>query len=272
MLADLHTHSMFSFDGAPTATLDNMASRAMAAGLTHLAVTDHCDINNEIEGVHPIPDREALYAAITAAKEKYRGKLHILFGIEMGEATQYPTEALALLERYPYDIVLGSLHNIKGEGDFYWFDFSKYTRDEAHAFFDRVIEETMELCDFPHIRVITHLTYMERYMYRQGLSLDYAHHREELCRLFDRMIEKKLVLELNTSDLATGYALPPAPLLALYRERGGTRVCIGSDAHEPSAIARNFKAAKELLLSVGFDTLTIPTKDDDITYPIEKEA
>ena len=272
MLADLHTHSMFSFDGAPTATLDNMASCAIAAGLTHLAVTDHCDINNEIEGKHPTPDREAMYKAIAAAKEKYRGRLEILFGIELGEATQYPDEARALLARYPYDIVLGSLHNIRGEGDFSWFDFTKYTNDEAHAFFDRVIEETLELCEFEGIRVITHLTYMERYMYRQGLSLDYAYHREGLCRLFDRIIEKNLVLELNTSDLATGYALPPAPLLALYRERGGTRVCIGSDAHEPSAIARNFEAAKALLLSVGFDTLTIPTAHGDITYPIEKEA
>ncbi len=272
MLADLHTHSMFSFDGSPEATLDNMASRAIAAGLTHLAVTDHCDINNEIEGVHPVPDREAMYAAISAAKEKYRGKLDILFGIELGEATQYPDEAKALLARYPYDIVLGSLHNIRGEGDFYWFDFSKYTEDEASAFFDRVLAETLELCEFPHIRVITHLTYMERYMFRQGKALDYTRHREGLCRLFDRIIEKNLVLELNTSDLATGYALPPASLLALYRERGGTRVCIGSDAHEPSAIARNFEAAKELLLSLGFDTLTIPKRDGDITYPIKKEA
>ena len=69
MLADLHTHSMFSFDGGKDATLDNMAKRAMEAGLTHLAVTDHCDINNEIEGKHPIPDREALYHAIMAGSD-----------------------------------------------------------------------------------------------------------------------------------------------------------------------------------------------------------
>lgn len=272
MLADLHTHSMFSFDGSPEGTLDNMASRAMAAGLTHLAITDHCDINNEIEGMHPVPDREAMFAAISAAKEKYRGKLEILFGIELGEATQYPAEALALLERYPYDIVLGSLHNIRGEQDFYFMDYAKHTMEDAHRFFDRVLEETLELCDFPHIRVITHLTYMERYMFRQGKALDYNVHREGLCRLFDRIIANNLVLELNTSDLASGYALPPAPLLSLYRERGGTRVCLGSDAHEPTAIARNFDAAKQLLLSCGFDTLTIPTVSGDISYPIRKEA
>lgn len=272
MLADLHTHSMFSFDGGKDATLDNMAKRAMEAGLTHLAVTDHCDINNEIEGNHPVPDREALYHAIMEAKEKYRGKLDILFGIEMGEATQYPEQALAMLERYPYDIVLGSLHNIKGEKDFYWFDYAQYSNAQLHEFFDRVLEESLGVCDFPHVRVITHLTYMERYMYRQGMALDYSLHQEGLCRLFDRIIQNNLVLELNTSDLATGYALPPAPLLSLYRERGGTRVCLGSDAHEPSAIARNFGAAKELLLACGFDTLTIPCKSGDISYPIEKEA
>ena len=272
MLADLHTHSLFSFDVRPDATLDNMANVAISRGITHLAVTDHCDINGEIEGLHRIPDRETLFHAVSKAKEDYRDKLTILFGIELGEATQYPEEALALLEKYPYDIVLGSLHNLRGEQDFYWFDFANYSDEEAHAFFDRVIEETMGICDFPHVRVITHLTYMERYMFRQGRSLDYERHRDGLCRLFRRIVEKGLVLELNTSDLATGYALPPKPLLSLYRECGGTRVCLGSDAHEPSAIGRNFDAAKELLLSAGFDTLTIPTREGNLTYPIKKEA
>lgn len=272
MLADLHTHSCFSFDGSPDATLDNMARVAVSRGITHLAVTDHCDINAEIEGLHRIPDREALFDAVNKAKKTWKDQLTILFGIELGEATQYPNEALAILEKHPYDIVLGSLHNLKGEKDFCEFDFANYSDEDAHAFFDRVIEESMGICDFPQIRVITHLTYMERYMFRQGRALDYERHRDALCRLFERIIKNDLVLELNTADLATGYALPPKPLLSLYRECGGTRVCIGSDAHAPSLIGRNFTEAKALLLSAGFDTLTIPTREGDLTYSIKKEA
>ena len=272
MLADLHTHSRHSFDGSPNGTIENMAEAALAQCLSHLAITDHCDINGEIEGQHKIPDRDALFAEVNAAKEKYRGRLEILFGIELGEGPHYPSEALAILKKYPYDIVLGSVHNLRGEQDFYFFDHSKISEAEAHAYFDRVIAETMEVCDFPKVNVITHLTYMERYMFRMGKRLDYIPHKEGLCRLFEKIIDKNLVLELNASDLAGGYALPPAEILMLYRECGGTRVCLGSDAHQPEQIGRNFAIAKKLLLDCGFTHLTIPTAKGDLTYPIETEV
>lgn len=273
MLADLHTHSIYSFDGGADATLENIAKAAIRAGLTHIAVTDHCDINGEVEGRYVPADRDAAFRDAQRVKEKYRGKLEILFGIEMGQAPQYPREARAILDRHPYDIVLGSLHNLAGEEDFYFFDYANYTDEDCRALFDRVLEESLAVCDFPEVRVITHLTYMERYMFRQGRRLCYEQHRTGLCRLFDKIVARGLVLELNTSDLAMGYALPPAELLTLYRERGGTRVCLGSDAHNPSDIARNFDKACALLLSCGFTELTIPTRNGDITYPImQKEV
>ncbi len=273
MLADLHMHSIYSFDGGETATIDNIAKAAIHAGLSHIAITDHCDINGEVEGRYVPTDRDEAYRTITAAKETYKDRLTILWGIELGQAPQYPEQSLEILARHPYDIVLGSLHNLKGEEDFYFFDYANYTDEDCAALFDRVLAESLDVCDFPEVRVITHLTYMERYMFRQGRRLCYERHREGLCRLFDKIVARGLVLELNTSDLAMGYALPPAELLTLYRERGGTRVCLGSDAHEPTAIARNFDAACELLLTCGFTELTIPTRNGDITYPIpRKEA
>ena len=268
MLADLHTHSSFSFDGRPHATLDNMAKAAIAAGITHLAVTDHCDIDAEIVKLYATPDRDALLEAVLAAKKKWAGKLEILLGIELGEGSHCPRPSRELLARYPYDIVLGSTHNLLGHTDFCYTDFSRYDDDACDKLFSLVLSETMDVCDLPGIHVITHLTYMERYMFRQGRRLRYENHTDHLCALFARMIEKNLTLELNTSDLAMGFALPDAALLRLYRECGGTRVCLGSDAHEPEAIGRNFDAARALLAECGFTHLTVPTRGGDLTYPI----
>lgn len=266
MLADLHTHSIFSFDGKPGATPDNMAQTAIARGITHLAVTDHCDIDGELQGIYRIPDRDELYEALMKAKKDYGDRLTILFGIELGQAHVCPDAARALLERYPYDIVLGSLHNLRGERDFYFFDYNAYTGEQLEKLFDRVLDETLEICGFPGIDVITHLSYIERYMARAGLALDYTRHLEKLEQLFERIIARELVLEVNTSDLASGYCLPPSPVLSLYRECGGTRICLGSDAHEPGAIGRNFDTAREMLLSLGFTELTIPRIGQ---YPIK---
>lgn len=270
MFADLHMHSFYSFDGKFDASPDNIAERAIAAGLTHIAVTDHCDIDCELAGLYRPLDKERAFAALSAAKEKYRDRLNILVGIELGQAHHCPKESRELLARFPYDIVLGSVHNLLNERDFAFFDFSKIDDDAAHAYFNRVIEEEMQLCDFEGIHVLTHLTYMDRYMHRAGKALDITPHRDALSRLLEKIVRKGLVLELNTSCLDEDLGMPTPEILSLYRELGGTRVCLGSDAHFPDRIAQHFEKGAAILLDCGFTELTIPTKNETLTYPIPR--
>ncbi len=271
MLADLHVHSIYSFDGKSDATLHNIAEQACAAGLSHIAITDHCDIDCELAGLYEPLEKEKAFREIQALKQAYSGRLEILAGLELGGANHCPKEARELLERFPYDIVLGSIHNLAAEKDFYYFDFSQLDDSACHAYFERVIAETMELCDFDGIQVITHLTYMDRYMHRHGKALDIAPHRDALCRLFEKMQRRGLSLELNTSCLEGGLAMPSAQVLTLYRACGGTRVCLGSDAHAPACIAQGFAAGCALLRSCGFTELTLPHTAGFTAYPIPRE-
>lgn len=270
MLADLHTHSFYSFDGKLNASPDNIAEAAIAAGLTHIAVTDHCDIDCELLGLYRPLDRERCFAALNAAKEKYRDRIEILIGIELGQAHHCPSEARAVLAQFPYDIVLGSVHNLENERDFAFFDFTPISDDDAHAYFDRVIAEETELCDFEGIHVITHLTYMDRYMHKAGKALDITPHRDALARLLDKIVQKGLTLELNTSCLDEGLGMPTPEILSLYRSLGGTRVCLGSDGHFPERIAQHFDKGAEMLLECGFTELTLPMREKTLTYPIPR--
>lgn len=270
MQADLHTHSFYSFDGKPNASPDNIAEAAIAAELTHIAVTDHCDIDCELLGLYRPLDREQCFTALSAAKEKYRDRIDILIGIELGQAHHCPNEARAVLAQLPYDIVLGSVHNLENEKDFAFFDFSEIDEDEAHAYFDRVIAEEFALCDFEGIHVITHLTYMDRYMHKAGKALNITPHRDALKRLLDKIVQKGLTLELNTSCLDEGLGMPTSEILSLYRSLGGTRVCLGSDGHFPERIAQHFDKGAEMLLECGFTELTLPTREKTLTYPIPR--
>ncbi len=270
MLADLHAHSTFSFDGKPSASPDNIAAAAIAAGLSHIAVTDHCDIDCELAGLYTPLDRPRAFAALAALKEEYRDRINVLVGIELGQAHHCPAEARAVLAQFPYDIVLGSVHNLLNERDFYYFNFHAVDGDEVHAFFERVIAEESALCDFDGIHVITHLTYMERYMRRAGKVLDITPHRDALLRLFDKIVQRGLALELNTSCLAEDLAMPTPEILALYRSVGGTRVCLGSDAHAPDRIAQHFDKGLAILSDAGFTALTLPTRGGALTYPIPR--
>ena len=271
VLADLHTHSCFSFDGAPEATLEALCEAAIERGLSHLAVTDHCDINGEIEGIYAVLDKDAVFDAVCRAKKKYADRLTVLFGVELGQAYQYPTQSQALLARYPYDIVLGSLHNLRGEQDFYYMDYSTLTDGQIADLFDRTLNETMELLDFDGIHVLTHLTYMHRYVRRSGKDIDFAPFHEKLIALLEKVIKKGVALELNTSALPLtrgGVFSPTREILSLYRSLGGTLISLGSDAHTPQNIAQHFDAAKKALLDCGFTKLAVPTKNGLLSFPI----
>ena len=281
MMADLHTHTLFSFDGDPAATVDAMCESAIAKGLTHLAITDHCDINGEIEGLYAVLDKDAVFAAVNGAKAKYADRLTVLFGIELGQATQYPAEARTLLQKYPYDIVLGSLHNLAGTPDFYYMsnpepDFPApqmrdMTDDEIHALFDRMLDETLQLLEFEGIHVLAHLTYMHRYVLQAGKALDFSRFTQKLTHVFKKMIQNGVALELNTSTLQrTGITMPGGELLQLYHRCGGRLISLGSDAHVPDRIAEGFEAASALLLDCGFTELAVPTARGPLTIPLSK--
>ena len=97
-LCDYHTHTRFSFDGDPAATHDAMCRRALEVGLQSIAFTDHCDINGEVERLYDFPfDPDGSWNAMMEVKEKYKGRLNVVCGIELGNATQYPDRAAAVL-------------------------------------------------------------------------------------------------------------------------------------------------------------------------------
>ena len=280
MRADLHTHTVFSFDGRPEAKVEAMCESAIEKGLTYLAITDHCDINGEIEGIYPVLDKDGVFAAVTAAKEKYADRLTVLFGVELGQATQYPAEARALLDRYPYDIVLGSLHNLANTPDFYYMSrpdgdipapqMSDMTDARIAALFDRVLDESMDLLDFEGIHVLTHLTYMHRYVRRVGKQLDFKPFYPKLTALFHKMIRKGVALELNTSPLRDGdITMPTEEIVDLYRRCGGRLISVASDAHHPDTVTQHFDAAAAILLRCGFTELAVPTAKGPLVLPIE---
>lgn len=281
MQADLHTHTTFSFDGLPEASTDAMCRSAIEHGLTYLAITDHCDINGEVEGLYAVLDKEAVFAAVSEAKRKYADRLTVLFGVELGQATQYPKQARELLDKYPYDIVLGSLHNLANTPDFCFMgsrnekypapQLAEMSDDTIAALFDRVLDESTELLDFDGIHVLTHLTYMHRYVLRAGRQMDFSPFTPKLTSLFEKMIARGVALELNTSTLTEdgGVTMPTAELLALYRRCGGRLISIGSDAHVPHRIAHGFRAATRILTDCGFTEIAVPTTHGTLTLPIQ---
>ena len=253
MRFDCHTHTSFSFDANQDAAPRRMCEAALKKGLSGIALTDHFDVNGEVEGIYDPFDADASFLAATEMKEAYRGRLRVSCGIELGQATEYPAEARTFLEKHPYDFVLASIHNLPSVPDFYYLRYDEMPEALYNSLFQRTLEEAERLCDFDGIHAIAHLTYMHRYLEKAGRKIDFGKYRDALEAVFRKMIRKDLALEINVSLLRSGIDLfmPAKELVLQYKNLGGSLITVGSDAHTPDAVGLHIEDAYAFLREIG---------------------
>lgn len=251
---DLHVHTKFSFDGAADGSgePEAVADAAIAAGLRAIALTDHCDIDDVLDGIYPPYPAGAIHSAVERLKADLSGRLEILRGIELGEPHARPDAAKKLLSERNFDFVIGSLHNLRGYPDFYFLRFERMEEMQLVHIARRMINELREIVEFEynsrHIDSLAHITYMSRYLDECGVEFDLTRFDAEWRGLFRSMIDCGVALEINTSGLRKGGKLmPDAPLVSLYADTGGRLFTLGSDAHTARDVGKNLLDAAKLI-------------------------
>ena len=81
---DCHTHSLYSedVDKQRGSSIDAMAARALEIGLASIAITDHLEIDNVGSPLHEPLDSDGIRRDVMAAKEKYAGRLNVIYGLK----------------------------------------------------------------------------------------------------------------------------------------------------------------------------------------------
>lgn len=249
---DTHIHSKYSFDGCME--INEICEIAIANNIKSIAVTDHYDIDGILYGYYPWYDADAAYNDVMTAKDKYKDKLHITYGIEIGQAHIMLKEAAGFLNRYKYEFVIGSVHNIKDVPDFSFLNYEKMPIKLCERLWQRYLDEVYEMLLFDGIHTVAHLTYPIRYMKIYNKEIEYKKFCDSIIRIYKKMIERGLCLEINTSGLRQeiGVTMPDTELLKLYRECGGELITIGSDAHKPEHIGNNITDVYNIAKDIGF--------------------
>ena len=254
---DTHTHSKYSFDGCME--IDEMCSIAVKRGIKMITVTDHYDIDGILFGYYPPYYADDAYNDIMSAKEKYSGKLHVGYGIELGQAHVMPKKAAEFLNKYKFEYVIGSFHNLRDVVDFSFMRFDEIPIELCERLWQRYLDEFHEMLEFDGIHTAAHLTYPIRYMKKFGKDLDVKKFYDSIISIYKKIIEKGLCLEINTSGLRQKMkvTMPDADLLKLYYDCGGELISIGSDAHSPAHLGRNITDAYNIARDIGFKYTTV---------------
>lgn len=260
---DIHSHTQYSGDipAGKGNSVRELCLSAIEKGLKGIAITDHFDIDGIRDGFFPPLDHESVARDIMDAKEEFKGRLTVLHGIELGQATHMPEESHAQLRSQPYDIVLGSVHAVRGIIDFYDTDMTNIPRNEYVALWELYLKEMLDTIEWGNFDVLTHITYPKRYYLRDGIT-DFpdikGKGREYFEPILKAVIDKGITLECNTSGLRQniGECLPNRDLLEFYYELGGRDITLGSDAHKAIDLGAGFVEASEMLREIGFKYLT----------------
>ncbi|MCF2625802.1 histidinol-phosphatase HisJ family protein [Fusobacterium perfoetens] len=251
---DSHVHSRFSADSKEK--LENIFEKAVELGLDEITITDHMDFADREEDDLFVFDIDEYVKTLNTYKQKYKDKLIIKIGVEVGIQPHLYKRYEPVLKANCWDFIIGSSHSVDHMDVGYNDIYLKYkTKNEVHR---RYFETILENLDIYHdISVYGHLDFIRRYgggVHSDHKIIDLELHKELIDKILKKLISKNIGIEINTSGIRYGVGdfHPCREILARYKELGGKIITIGSDAHRAEDIAKDFGEAKELLKSLGY--------------------
>lgn len=254
MRADVHMHTNFSHDSESSP--EEMIQGAIEKGLEVICFTDHFDKDNMSWGLEDIFDPEAYFRAMIPLREKYRGRIDVRIGVELGMQPHLAEFYNQFVRRYPFDFVIGSLHSILGKDVVYGMqhdeDFQRRPDEEIYRI---ALEEMLEdVKSHEEFDVLGHLDYVVRYGKEREKQYSYKKYADLIDEILRTVINKGKGIELNMAGLKYGlpFAHPHPDVLKRYKELGGEIITVGADGHKPEHIAYDYEKVSEILKSCGF--------------------
>ncbi|MCR5487200.1 MAG: histidinol-phosphatase HisJ family protein [Lachnospiraceae bacterium] len=258
--SDFHTHTTFSTDG--TSDMESMIKEAIRLGLKQICFTEHNDYGarfDEGPGAFVV-DTEAYRKKYLELAEKYKDRITVLFGVEIGLLND---PAIAehfrkYTKAFPFDFIIGSAHFACGLDPYkpsYWESFES-PEAAVRSYFE---EELACLSLYDCFHSFGHLDYALRYAPQSTRDIGYEPFYDILGEVLTALIAGNKVLEINSGGFRSPLHRPnPAvPIIRCYRELGGLPPTIGSDAHITSDLARDFHRVEEILSACGFHSYSV---------------
>ena len=182
----------------------------------------------------------------------------MLCGIELGQPHLDPEVSKRFANCGDFDLVIGSLHDLKPGRDIYR-DFAFDTVEQCDAVYRDFFDEARELVHRCDVDVFGHYDYPLRLMDKAGVAPNMERWKDRMLPFLKDLAQSGIALELNTVGLRRWMGRPAGEswILQAFREYGGKRVTIGSDAHHTYHVGAGVKETCAILRENGFDSVTI---------------
>ena len=241
-MSNYHTHTVYC-DGNDTP--EALVLEAIRFGCPSIGFSGHSFTEFDQSYCMSRERTEEYKREVRALKEKYRGQIEILLGVEQDYYSEEPTDE--------YDYVIGSVHYILKDGVYLTVDWTREQQEEDvkiyyggdfYAYAEDYYKIVADIYRKTKCDIVGHFDLITKFNQDDALfDTKDERYRNAALAAVRALLKTSAAFEINTGAIARGLRTEPYPakfiLDEIYREGG--EVLITSDCH-----------AKENLL-FGFD-------------------
>ena len=246
-MIDYHLHGNFSGHGS--GELVEYVEAALARGFSEIGFSDHLPKVVDPDPYHAMleEDLPRYVETVLSLRRRYRGRITIKLGIEADYFEGHEDATRGLLARFPFDYVLGSIHFL---GDWHFTSregFPRYAEEDPAVAFPLYFELLGRMIETGLFDVVAHPDALRRGEFRPVRSFE-----REYGAIARLLAGRGMAIELNTGGVRRGRGAPyPDRAFLASCVAARVPVSLGSDAHSPQDVGRDYSEAFKLLDDLG---------------------
>ena len=251
--ADYHMHTALC--GHAIGSLDEYVQHAISIGLKEIGFSDHAPMVHErLQGVTMDFRQLPLYhRLIDDVKAKYSDKINIKYALEADFIPGFEDKTKAIIEAYPYDYIIGSVHYVNGWAIDDPATIERWKTQDIDQVWRDYFQLLRQSAETKLFNIIGHSDLPKKFGHRA--KTDMTAEVKATAQVFKQC---GVAVEINTSGLRkpVGEMYPAPAYLKIYHD-AGVPLTFGSDAHTPQDVGKNFTEAIDLAKSAGYTEYVI---------------
>lgn len=264
--ADYHLHSAVSPDCKTP--MEESCKKAIEKGIAELVFTEHMEFYFNRDKRFTVEYMQSYFDELARCRALFSEKLTLKAGVEMGQAQVDPQWEKTIIDLFPFDFIIGSVHKMDD------IDMGKMAfadEKEAHRVCLENFDYLWEMVDHTDFDSLGHVDLIKRYAANKGIQISMMDYPDRLRPILKRLADRGKALELNTSGIRQSpkEALPSLEILKMFAEVGGRYITVGSDAHFAEDVGADFDIACKMILDAGFRHIALYEKRLPILQEID---
>jgi len=248
IISDYHMHTYLCghADGRP----QEYAQQACDRGLKEIGFADHAPLVTHREpsitmDFDQLPEYKRM---VEEVQSEFKNRLTIKLAIEADFIPGYEEKTREILDMFPYDYVIGSVHYLNG----WQFDnpvfMSEWDTLDVNEVYIRYHEHLRMSAESRLFDIMAHVDLVKKFGHRTSSDLS-----DEIKKTAEVFKQTGVAIEINTSGLRkpAKEIYPSLEDLKVYSDIG-VAITFGSDAHGPEDVGRDFDKALQLARAAGY--------------------